>query len=88
MQLKHHVRAGLRVMPQPEIRQDELAYLQSLRNQMEALQNEMRQVAKTVFMRLDKGANIEPGAHQARIEELHNDTHVLRRLVLNGLPLG
>ena len=74
-------------MPLPEISQEELAYLQSLRNQLDSIQQELRQVAKTVFLRLDKGAHVEPGAHKIRIEESDHDTYTVRRLVLNQLPM-
>ena len=87
MQLKQRVRAGLRIMPLPEISQDELAYLQSLRNQLDSIQHEMRQVAKTVFLRLEKGAHVEPGTHKIRVDESHSETRTTRQLVLNGLAL-
>jgi hypothetical protein len=64
-------------MPTPEISQEELAYIQSLRNQLDSMQQEMRQVAKTVFLRLDKGAHVEPGTHKIRVERIRS-RHVHR----------
>jgi hypothetical protein len=71
----------------PRIEQGELAHLQMLRNQLLSIRREIQVAGATVFARLERDAEVDPGAHRAWIEEHHHGTKVLRVLMLNGAPL-
>ena len=84
---KRGVGRSLVLMPMPIISQGELAHLQLLRNQLQALRREMEAAGASVFARLERAAEVEPGVHRAWIDEHHHGTKVLRVLMLNGSEL-
>lgn len=76
------------VMPMQQISQDELANLQMLWNQREALTRELRAAGQVIYAKLERVAEVEAGSNRAWIEECRNGMKVTRMLVLNGNALG
>lgn len=77
----------LLLMGPPLIRQDEIAVLEGLQNQMRGLRADTLERSRDLFERLERGAKVEPGPLTVEVREFPNTIGSRRVLLVNGRPV-
>ena len=66
------------------VAQNNLGLLAGMREQMERMRENIRQMGALVFEQLERGEPVEEGAHTAEIRELRDPTQLSRVLFVDG----